>query len=601
MAIDFNVDAARKAGYSDTEIADELSKKAKFNADAARKAGYSDAEIVSHLTGKPAQIDTKAASNAAQDKLAHDTSASQAILIGMGRTGDRIVKGARQVWDAATGDKEHAAKLKAEAASDDAAYAHLTKAHPVATSAGESIPAVAIPVGGVSATAMGTAVKLGGTAAAMKAAEYGTVGERAKGAALAGAGGVVGGVVVPKAVGLAVNGIKSGLRGLAGNITPEAIKLYERAKQLGIPVNVAQLGDSKFLKVLASSLEQVPLTGGAKAASQQRTAFTNAVSKTFGDNVTKVTPAVYAANKARLGQQFNDLTSRNTLHLDQHAQSAIEKIAQDAVATGDDGTNKAVQNILGRLDEQGSATGGNVPAKTSTIVGPNGQPIVTAPASSTPSVVKVAGTTYQSIDTQLGNMIKAGGEKAHFAKRLQTELRAAMDKSIVPADQQAWQQARSQYRNLKAVRDIVAKDMGNGDIPPTALSNALNSTEAGKEAMAMGKRGDLGDLSQVGRQFVRDQVPNSGTAQRTIAMSLLGAGVTTGGLHGLTGAAALLAGGATSGRVIQKIMSSPKTIEFVRRQGISMSQLAKMPPARLAQFLGGLAGEAKTDKQPKDQ
>lgn len=591
--VSFNVDAARKHGYSDDEIANEVAKKAKFDIDAARKAGYSSTEVIQHLTGP-------SAADLAQDGLAKNTSVGQATLIGMGRTGDRIVKGARQVWDAATGNEKDAAALKAEAASDDAAYSHLTKAHPVATAVGESLPAVAIPVGagGVAATALGTAARIGGTAAIMKAAEYGSVEQRAKDAALAGAGGVVGGVVVPKVAGIAVNAAKSGLKGLAGNITPEALALYDRAKQLGIPVNVAQLGDSKFLKTLASSLEQVPFTGGAKAASEQRSAFTNAVSKTFGDDVQKVTPAVYAANKARLGQTFNDLTARNTLNVTPQVNKTLQGIASEAAATGSDDTNRAVQNILGRLDDQANTTGGNIPAKTSPIVGPNGQPIVTAPASNTPAITKVAGKTYQSIDTELGNMIKGGGEKGLFAKRLQSALRDAMDQSIAPADQQAWQTARSQYRNLKAVRDIVAKDMGNGDIPPTALSSALNSTEAGKETMAMGKRGDLGELSQIGRQFVRDQIPNSGTAQRYIAMSILGGGAVSGGVHGLTGAAALLAGGATTGRVIQKVMQDPKTVEILRRQGISMSQLAKLPPSRLAQFLGGVAGEAKTDKQP---
>jgi hypothetical protein len=46
----FDVNGARKAGYSDAEIADYLAKDQKFDAAGARKAGYSDAEIVSHLS-----------------------------------------------------------------------------------------------------------------------------------------------------------------------------------------------------------------------------------------------------------------------------------------------------------------------------------------------------------------------------------------------------------------------------------------------------------------------------------------------------------------------------------------------------------------------
>lgn len=55
----FDVEAARKAGYSDAEIADYLGQQFKFDAKAARGAGYSDSELIAHLAGmtdKPGQI-----------------------------------------------------------------------------------------------------------------------------------------------------------------------------------------------------------------------------------------------------------------------------------------------------------------------------------------------------------------------------------------------------------------------------------------------------------------------------------------------------------------------------------------------------------------
>lgn len=48
---DFDINGARKAGYSDAEIADHLAKSRGFDTAGARKAGYSDAEILSHLSG----------------------------------------------------------------------------------------------------------------------------------------------------------------------------------------------------------------------------------------------------------------------------------------------------------------------------------------------------------------------------------------------------------------------------------------------------------------------------------------------------------------------------------------------------------------------
>lgn len=48
----FDVEGARKAGYTDAEIADYLASQNKFDAKEARKAGYSDSELIAHLSAK---------------------------------------------------------------------------------------------------------------------------------------------------------------------------------------------------------------------------------------------------------------------------------------------------------------------------------------------------------------------------------------------------------------------------------------------------------------------------------------------------------------------------------------------------------------------
>ncbi len=556
MPVKFDVDAARTHGYSDTEIADAIASKANFDAVGARKAGYGDAEIIKQLTAP--QATAQSAADAAQKEIADQQGPVQSVLIGAGRTFDRIGKGMQQGWDALTGDTKAAADLKSRAQDDDRMYKPLQNSHPITTAVGESLPAMAIPVGGAGGT-LATMGRMAVSAAAPAALEYGTPEERAKRAALAGVGGVVGGVVVPKIVGMTVNAGKAALKGLAGNITPAALALAGKAKALGIPVNAAQLGDSKFLKTLASSLEQMPFTGAAADAAKQRGAFTNAVSKTFGADVEKITPEVYSAEKKRLGQQFDDLAARNELDVTPVMKTKLQGIADQAEATASDDTVRAVRNILGRATDQATANG------------------------------KIPGATYSSIDTELSNIIKAGGEKGLYAQRMQSAIREAMDASIAPADQAAWSTARTQYKNLKAVRDIVAKNTTNGDIPPHQLMNALTNSEAGKEAMAMGVRGTLGDLGQVGKQFVRDQVPNSGTAQRIMAMGLIGGGGYAAGADPKT-IAGMMLGGATAGRMINKIMQNPKVIESLSRQGITSAQLAKMPPNKITQILGGITG-----------
>lgn len=47
----FDVEGARKAGYTDAEIAYHLAKAEKFDLDGAKKSGYTDSEVIAHLAG----------------------------------------------------------------------------------------------------------------------------------------------------------------------------------------------------------------------------------------------------------------------------------------------------------------------------------------------------------------------------------------------------------------------------------------------------------------------------------------------------------------------------------------------------------------------
>jgi hypothetical protein len=107
--------------------------------------------------------------------------------------------------------------------------------------------------------------------------------------------------------------------------------------------------------------------------------------------------------------------------------------------------------------------------------------------------------------------------------------------------------------------------------------------------MAMGNRGQLGELGRIGKQFVKDSVPNSGTAQRAIAMGLIGGGGFAFGASP-TEVAGMLAGGATAGKLVNKILMSPKVIESLSKQGLTVKDLMKLPPTTITQIIGGMSG-----------
>lgn len=573
-SLDFDLEGARRAGYNDDQIADALAQRAGFDSVGARQAGFKSVDIIGRLT-QPTSAPVAPAPIKDNIGQPDDPGVMGSIVIGAGRTVDRVGKGMQQLWNGVRGDTAANVALKQEADNDNEQYTKLQKQHPVATGIGEALPSMAIPVGGA-ATALGTAGRMAAASAIPSALEYGSAEERAKSAAGSAAGAVIGGVVVPKAAGAIYQGGKNALRSLVGNVTPEAIELAAKAEAAGIKVNAAQLGDSKFLKTLASALEQMPFTGAAQAASKQRGDYTRAISKTFGEDTDKITPEVYAAARTRLGKQFDDLAMRNTLNLDSKVMTRLDNTLEEARQFGDDGTVRAVENLYNRIIKQSNATSKEV-----------GSAFEGIPAHKT--VMEVPGAAYSSMDKAMGEIIKGGGEKGNYVKQMQLALREGMDQSISATDKAAWDQTRGQYKNLKAIRDTVARDGADGNVPPGMLMNSLNNTEAGKEAMAMGTRGQLGDLGRIGRQFVRDSVPNSGTAQRAIAMGLIGGG---GYAFGAEPAqiAGMLAGGATAGRVINKMITNPNVIAALGQQGMKVADLVKLPPSEVARILGGIAG-----------
>lgn len=76
----FDVDGARKAGYSDAEIADFLGSEQKYDVGGARKAGYSDSELIQHLSAPAAAPPPKATKQGLLDRAKGMVSEGKANL-----------------------------------------------------------------------------------------------------------------------------------------------------------------------------------------------------------------------------------------------------------------------------------------------------------------------------------------------------------------------------------------------------------------------------------------------------------------------------------------------------------------------------------------
>lgn len=384
----------------------------------------------------------------------------------------------------------------------------------------------------------------------------------------------LGNTALAAAMGPVGQGIASGLsrvaKGASDLIAPNIRALYEKAIAQGIPIRLDQLGDSKFLKTLASTLQKIPGTGAQRTADLQQQAFNRAVSRELGENVPAITPEVYAAAKQRIGQQFQDLTTRNNLNVTDDLLTQIAGITDEANRFASPDVARAVSNladdILRRVDPQN----------------------------------QVAGQAYQSIDSFTGKLMKGGGEKAHYLGQVRDAMRTSMDDSISAADQEAWGAARGQWRALKTVRDLVAKDP-SGNVSPVLLAGRVGATGSGKEALASGTGGNLGDLAMIGRQFVRDPVPDSGTAQRlfaTLSLPVAGAGVgyATGESGNTLGdmlkGAALMSG---AGFSANRVLSSPAAARYMVG-GAPPAAQTLLRSGRAAPLLLPAAGNAQQDR-----
>lgn len=272
-------------------------------------------------------------------------------------------------------------------------------------------------------------------------------------------------------------------------IPDEVRALYAAAKARGIQLTPAQISDSKFMKYLSSTLREMPLSGAEAKAAKQSGQWNQAVAKAIGVDDPVVTSNVYAGKKAKDSAAFDALTERNSLNVTDRLINSMQNIAETAKISPDikAQVDAAIDSLYARSAIQ------------------NGKPVIPGPA-------------YQAFDSELNQIIKSGGPTAHFLGNVQSAVRREMDASISPQDAKAWAQLRTEYGNRKTIRDLVAKGEDK-PLSPASLMPRVTANNSGKEAMASGTRGELGELAKIGQRM--KEPANSGTVGRAISANSL--------------------------------------------------------------------------------
>jgi len=303
----------------------------------------------------------------------------------------------------------------------------------------------------------------------------------------------------------AANVIGRALKPVQAFQTPAETELVKKAQAMGIPLNAAQLTGSKPLRWIDSALDNLPFTAEKQAALKgaQREVWQRKVLEQLGINADNASPDVLGGAYSQLGQQFRDLSARNTVDLGNDFLTAIASIDTNKTPF-----SKGLDDVIDKALE---------------LAGKG----------------KISGSEYQKVRSSLTLQSKgAWAQNPELGQALKT-LRNALDDaagaSMSAEDKAAWDLVRKQYAALKTVEKAV--DPMNGAISPKKFINEVARTNPQGARYGFGDQ-ELPELARVGKAFIADNLPDSGTAQRSWYMNLL-----QNPTAGIGGAAGFLTGG----------------------------------------------------------
>jgi hypothetical protein len=235
-----------------------------------------------------------------------------AFLVGGGKTTARIGQGMQQLAN-------DSPELKARVAEEQRLYDPLAKAFPMSTGLGESLPAMAIPIGG----AAGVAGVMGRTALASAvpaALEYGSLSERAKNTALAGGAGALGG-----AFGAAAGRVLQPVRAATANVVAD---LFGRN---GLPALPSQITGSKTL----GWIEDAAAMG--KADDMFTPEAVNAAKQTVGQKFQNIPAATTVGVDRTLAQRLLAVEQNHYKNLSPDQRSIVKTYVDDILNFGPSG------------------------------------------------------------------------------------------------------------------------------------------------------------------------------------------------------------------------------------------------------------------------
>lgn len=352
---------------------------------------------------------------------------------------------------------------------------------------------------------------VGGKAAQLAAAlsaGSGVTGTLGKGAI---EGAVAGGLLEgDPLMGAAGGAAGSGLFALGGRIAKPVRDMGSAARQgfvntlknAGIDdLSLGQITGGRGSELAESVLANMPFTAGTarnKAEGQLRK-FTQEAMRTAGINADDFSPAVREAAEQQFKQRYGDLVNNVTVNVDAPVLDMVADVTTKQLDKLPTNVKPVIQSYLQDIVQSGG---------------------------------QLTGEAYQQARSQLTqqarSMTNTDPFTANVLRTIRNSLDYAAERSLPVQSKGAWRELNRQYGNYKTLQKAgsrVSQDSLEGLISPSAL---LSAVETANKTKSQAGYGDLYDLARAGRSVLVDSVPNSGTAQRQLAQSLLTGGAVTG-------------------------------------------------------------------------
>lgn len=327
--------------------------------------------------------------------------------------------------------------------------------------------------------------------------------------------------------------------GIGARSLGERGDLVRTLQDEGVPMTAGQVTGSRPLRWAESVLADTPGTGSSAEALNEATAegFTRASLRRVGEDANRATPEVVDRAFSRIGNDFDQLSARNSLEGDTRLGKDLNNAAfQYETLTPPGARAPIVQSAIRDIGDAIANNGGIL-----------------------------QGNAYQALRSRLSAAARGTNDVplSHALSDITEGLDDAMERSIAhnnPDDTGGFKRARRQYRNMLVIERAAAapgEQAAQGLISPAQLSSAAKAV-MGKRAYARGQ-GDFGQLARAG-QGVLLPLPQSGTAPRENVMHLIQLagllGLAGGEAGGLAGASVGAAGGLLTPAVIGRVLLS---------------------------------------------